>query len=346
MAYVVRLEGYDQDWRPTREQSVRYTDLPRGSYVFQVRAVDRDLNYSEPAEVRVTIHLPYGRMTAFGVLGMAIVVAVVTSSYAVKRRRERNHAQQALLEATQRHEAELEERVEERTAQLRSLSSELSLTEQRERRRIAVDLHDHIGQTLAISRIRLDAVQESASSEDASKRLEEIGTFIDQAIGYTRSLTFQLSPPVLYEVGFEAALEWLAEHIQEQYGLSCTFEEDGESRQLDENVRVLLFQAVRELLINVVKHARAHHARISVRREDDHIRITVQDDGVGFDPSELRSHAGSGGGFGLFNIRERLDYLGGELRIDSEPGRATRMILIAPLKTDFSWRTEGFSGRK
>jgi serine phosphatase RsbU (regulator of sigma subunit) len=94
IAYVYRLEGYDEEWQSTRERRVRYADLPRGSYVFQVKAVDGDLNYSEPAEVRVTIHLPYGRIAVFGLLGMALVGVAATSGYAMKRRRERDRAQQ------------------------------------------------------------------------------------------------------------------------------------------------------------------------------------------------------------------------------------------------------------
>ena len=217
---------------------------------------------------------------------------------------------------------------------LRSLASELSLAEERERRRIARDLHDRIGQTLAICKIKLGALRASASSTGLAGPLDEIHKLIDEIIQETRSLTFEVSSPILYELGLEAAVEWLVEQIQEQYGLLSHFEDDRQPKPLDDDVRVLLFQAVRELLTNVAKHAQAHNVKVSLRRDDSNIKITVEDDGNGFDTSDVVSHWSRSEGFGLFSIRERLGHLGGRLEVESEPGHGTWATLAAPLKCD------------
>jgi PAS domain S-box-containing protein len=215
---------------------------------------------------------------------------------------------------------------------LRSLASQLSLTEERERRRIALALHDRIGQTLALCKIKLGALRESASSTDLVGPLDEIHKLIEGIIRDTRSLTFELSSPILYELGLEAAVEWLAEQIQDQHGILSNFEDDRQPKPLDDDVRVLLFQAVRELLVNVVKHAQARNVKVSMRRDGSDMRLTVEDDGVGFYAVPIGSRWSRSEGFGLFSIRERLDYLGGHLEVESESGHGTRATLVAPLK--------------
>jgi signal transduction histidine kinase len=209
--------------------------------------------------------------------------------------------------------------------------TELSLIEERERRYIATELHDNISQTLAIAKIKLGMAQEVTSSIDWVGSLNEIGELIDQAIQYTRSLTFELSPPILYELGLEAGIEWLTEQIQEKHGIQVGFEDDRQPKPMSEEIRLILFKATRELLINIVKHAQASKAKVSIWREDPSIRIRVEDDGVGFSTSEGRQLR-KATGFGLFNIRERIKYLGGDMVIESEPGRGTRVTLSAPLE--------------
>ncbi len=217
---------------------------------------------------------------------------------------------------------------------LRSLASELSLTEERERRRIAAYLHDCIGQTLSICKLKLESLREIEPFADHSIVIDEVRDLIDQTIQDTRLVTFELSPPTLYILGLEAALADLTEQIQEQNGILCDFEDDGQVGALDDDVRVVLFQAVRELLFNVVKHAQARKAQVSIWKCDGDIRISVKDNGVGFDTSDLASQTCKANGFGLFNIRERLSYLGGCLKISSERGHGTLVTLTAPLKRE------------
>jgi signal transduction histidine kinase len=161
--------------------------------------------------------------------------------------------------------------------------------------------------------------------------MREITDLITQAIEDTRSLTFEVSPPVLYELGFEAAVGWLARQAGSRFGLKVEFTDDGLEKPLDTDIRVLLFQTVRELLVNVVKHAKTGKASISTRKIRNNIRITVKDEGVGFDASGVGASDYTKGGFGLFNIRERLNYIGGKVEIRSRPNHGTRITLFAPL---------------
>ncbi len=229
---------------------------------------------------------------------------------------------------------ESEEKIRTYQQQLQSLASELSLTEERERRRLATVLHDHIAQLLVVAKGRLEKVQESTLFRSLAKPMEEIRKLIEESIRYTRSLVFELSPPILYDLGFEPAMEWLAEHMQKQYGLVVNVEDDAQPKPLDNEARVLLFRAVRELLFNVLKHAQASCTTVSMRRVGEHLQIIVEDNGVGFAPDKLRAESGKIEGFGLFSIRERLNYFGGRMEIESAPGEVTRVILSLPLKPD------------
>lgn len=224
--------------------------------------------------------------------------------------------------------------------ELRSLASELSLAEERLKRRIATDIHDHVGQKLAISKIKLESLAESVSSAEVAGSLDEIRGLIAEIIKSTRSLTFELSPPVLYELGLEAAVEWLVRQAREQHGLTAEFRDDRRPKPVDNDVRVLLFQAVRELLVNVAKHAHANKVKVSTRRVGDEIRVSVADDGVGFDTSRASSQGYTSGGFGLFSIHERLGHIGGYLKVESTPGRGTRISLVAPI----NHKTRGSKG--
>jgi PAS domain S-box-containing protein len=229
---------------------------------------------------------------------------------------------------TSRKQAESEIRTYQQ--QLRSMASELSLTEERERRRLATELHDHVGQILALAQIKLGGLRESAGSTSLATPMDEVRRLVEQTIQYTRSLTFELSPPILYDLGFEAAVEWLAELMQEQHGLRIEVQSDKGPKPLDDEIRVLLFQTVRELLVNVIKHAQASQVRVAIDREGADLRIKVEDNGVGL-PISLDAPP-TGRGFGLFSIRERLKHLGGHLKAESEPGQGTRVTLLVPLR--------------
>ena len=232
---------------------------------------------------------------------------------------------------TERKTAEQQLRVHE--AQLKSLASKLTLAEEHERRRIATELHDRISQSLVISKIKLDGLSHSISPEHPVKVLKEVCSLLGQAITDIRSLTFDLSCPILHELGFEAAVAaWLTDQIEQKHGIATELEDDGQTRPLDDDIGAILFRNVRELLINVVKHARASKVKVSIRRIGTQIRVSVEDDGAGFDPTEAASTAVGRAAFGLFSIRERLEELGGHLEIESEPGHGCKVVMTAPLK--------------
>jgi signal transduction histidine kinase len=183
-----------------------------------------------------------------------------------------------------------------------------------------------------MGKLKLDELRSRASSAVLADELDHISTLLDQAIQGTRSLTFELSPPVLYELGIEAALESLVERMQQVNGAQIKLIDHGGPKPLSEDTAALCFRAVQELLVNAVKHAHARKIEVSTGRDRDRIRITVADDGRGFDTIEGISRKGEKGGFGLFSIKERLQHLGGSLKVDSKPGQGTRVMLSAPLK--------------
>jgi signal transduction histidine kinase len=225
-------------------------------------------------------------------------------------------------------------RIEARTQELQEAhehlrihSSRVSLEVERARRRLAVDLHDGLGQLLALAKIKLGMLREKAEVDRLGPQLQEIESLIVGAHQQSKELTWRLGPPVLYEVGLMAALRWLAKDLEGRYGLRVTVEEQGECRQLDEETRISLFRSVNEALVNVAKHAETKTAVVRVGERNGSLEITVEDQGVGFDPSAVTSE------YGLFSIRERLHYLGGILTIASARGKGTRISLVAPVET-------------
>ena len=213
-----------------------------------------------------------------------------------------------------------------RRTQVESLMSELLLAEERERRALALDLHDGLNQTIALTRLMLVRLLDHPD-EGVRREVRDIVALVDQANQAARSMTFQLSPPILHDLGFEPALQWLVEDVARTYRLEVSFEGPEDASPLSERIRVLLFRAVRELLINVAKHAGARRARVCLVRGPDAIRIAVEDDGQAFDPRVVGSR-----GLGLSAIRERLTHLGGEMSIESAAGKGTRVTLAAPLQ--------------
>ncbi len=225
-----------------------------------------------------------------------------------------------------------DDRLHEYREALRALASRISMIEEQERRRIADSLHDHIAQTLALSRIKLGLLLEVSPDAGTATQLEEVRQMIQECISYTRTLIFELSPPILYEMGLEAALSRLAENVEGQYGIQTSFEDDGRPKPLGEEERALLFQATRELLVNAGRHAGPCRVKVFTGVEDGWIVVRVEDDGAGFEAAGEALRVHEDGGFGLFNVRERLDKAGGRLELRSQPGRGTVATLLVPLK--------------
>jgi PAS domain S-box-containing protein len=221
------------------------------------------------------------------------------------------------------------ERIRADQERIADLTEELLMAEERERRRIAVDLHDSVGQILALSKREIGAIEKAAPASLA-QNLRLIKNHIANAIKHTRDLTFDLSPQTLYSFGLEAALEELAEKFSEEHGLACSYEADDESRPLTEELTILLYRCVRELLMNIAKHAKAKNVHIRIKRMNSEVEITVADDGQGFDPVILTSAANKKK-FGLVSVRERLMRVGGRFELQSNQVKGTKVILTVPL---------------
>jgi len=223
----------------------------------------------------------------------------------------------------------LEKRVADRTARLRALAEVLSETESRERRRLAELLHDNLQQLLAAARIQTQALKARAADDGLRKTAAELDDLLRQSIDASRSLALDLSPRALYHGGLLPGLRWLANWDKEKYGLEVAIEAGDDFQEPPEQARVFLFQAVRELLFNIVKHSGAKTARVALTRSSpSRLAVTVTDQGIGFDAT--KAAAAQTGGFGLFSIRERLEALGGIMEVESEPKRGTRVSLSMP----------------
>lgn len=226
---------------------------------------------------------------------------------------------------------ETEEALRAYQQQLRAMASELSWLEARERLTLATDLHDHVAQILALAQIKLGELRHFAATPTATAPLDEIRQLIEQTIKATRLLTFELSPPVLDDLGFEAALKWFGENLQKQSHLQVAVQHEGAPLPLGSEARVLLFRIVQELMINAAKHAGGSQLRVHIRREGDHLRIDVEDDGVGLDRRQIEGPQNQPRSFGLCKVRERLKLIQGRLEVESIPGRGARVSILTPL---------------
>lgn len=213
---------------------------------------------------------------------------------------------------------------------LRKLATKLTLAEEKTRRQIATDLHDRIGYSLAMTLHKLHQATEEELSAGALTALQESLSMVEEVIRDTRSLTFEISSPLLYEVGLEAALESLGEQILSPHDISFHFEEMGPSLDLDMNIKVLLFQMTRELLVNVIKHAQATEVILRITREGEALSVEVKDDGLGFSTPIFRESPE--GVFGLFSIRERLRHIGGIIQVGTPDRGGARVTLWAPAR--------------
>ena len=257
----------------------------------------------------------------------------------------RVQSEQALRESeeqTRRFAGQLEHLVEERThelvqsqAQLRALAADLNLTEQRERKRIATELHDHLQQLLVLGKLKLGQGKRLADlAPDCAKVVAETDELLSQALTYTRTLVAELSPPVLRDHGLFAGLKWLGDQMR-KYHLTVSVRSPEDAIQIGDDQAVLLFQSVRELLINCSKHADTPEAWVTATVDAGKLVIEVTDKGKGFDvaTADPRIHSALSSHFGLFSIRERMRGLGGSFAIASSPETGTTATLSVPLLT-------------
>jgi signal transduction histidine kinase len=252
---------------------------------------------------------------------------------------ERKRAEEALQEANESLELRIRERtlelqnltemLEKGRDDLRMLASELVLAEERERKRIAAVLHDEIAQTLAVVKMQLDVLQTKPGGDVYKKDMIEAQDLLREAILETRALMNEVGNPLLFEIGVEAACESLADRLMARHQIAIACDIRDTFKDLTPDVKVILFQVIRELLNNIVKHSKARNVNVMIDTENGLIRAKIKDDGVGFDPQILGAPT-TEGGFGLFSIRERLMAFNGRLQIESTPGKGTVATAMLP----------------
>ncbi|WP_367872816.1 chemotaxis protein CheB [Luteolibacter sp. Populi] len=258
------------------------------------------------------------------------VVGATSIAQDISSRKEADHD---LRMARDELAAQVEERsveVRDRAEHLRGVAAHLTRSEQRERERIAGLLHDHLQQLLVSAKMRLEGLRRK-STDGEKDELETVLGLLDESLESSRTLTADLAPPILSE-GLAPALAWLGEvWMKEKYGLQVRLELDREIEAAGEEVRILIFLAVRELLFNVVKHSQVLKARVKLMAKDEHtLRVIVLDHGKGFVPADLASAKSSGIGVGLVSVRQRLSLLGGSLELRSKEGEGVEAEILAP----------------
>jgi PAS domain S-box-containing protein len=211
---------------------------------------------------------------------------------------------------------------------IRSLAAELTRAEQEERHRISQVLHDDLQQRLFAIKAQLAFLKDINLSADTYRELDQIQASLSESIAISRNLSIDLSPVVLHGEGLAEAMIWLAFRMKEQYGLQVDLEVKDKLDQIDNHLRMLLFQAIRELLFNVVKHAGVSEAKVTLERAEGRPRITVSDDGKGFDSEEILGNPKVA--HGLLIIQDRLGLLGCGMALVSKPGQGTRIVIDLP----------------
>lgn len=231
---------------------------------------------------------------------------------------------------------ELNEALEHRASHLGALTLQLTQVEQAERRRLAQTVHDHLQQILVVAQMRMERVRRRLPAGEAADAAVEVEELLAESIETSRSITVELSPPVLHDGGLIAALEWLERRVHEKQGLNVTLVADADAEPSSEVIRLFLFQAVRELLFNSYKYSGVNAVEVRLEQTDrERVRVIVKDAGVGFDWDSIRaSAAGSRDCFGLFSLRERVDHIGGNMRVVTAPGSGTCVTLVVPLEPD------------
>ena len=224
-----------------------------------------------------------------------------------------------------------EGRVNEYQKRLKAMASQLTITEEKARRRIAADLHDNIGQTLVFSRMQIARAQKITTKSELAAILDETSRSLLSAIQETKDLIFDLSSPLLGNLGLSAAISnFLEVNVMKKHEIKVEFADNNEIKYLSSDLKTILFYNVRELLINVIKHAQAMKLIVSIESDEKELKICVLDDGIGFGTGEEVISIDSHDGFGLLSIKERIEDFGGSLEIMSWPGKGSKATMIAP----------------
>jgi signal transduction histidine kinase len=297
----------------------RLGDHPTWSRIYIERLRDAIRNGYQIRNIEHVVHGPYGLdrvllISMVGIVEAGQVLRFWGTARDVTAMREAQHA------------------LAQHDSQMRALAAEITLAEERARRKLASELHDGPAQNLAGMAMQIAEMRRKAVDRELLTLLDETDQVLADTTLQTRTLMLELAPPGLHDTGLIEALRWLAERVGKQQRLIVSIEDDGQPKPLEDQVTVLLFQTVRELLQNVIKHARSKRATVRCAVGDDAFQLDVLDPGVGFEVHSIDRLPTRQGGFGLFNIRERLKLMGGTIDIHSIVGEGTTVRIRVPLK--------------
>ncbi|NOR73943.1 MAG: response regulator [Draconibacterium sp.] len=241
----------------------------------------------------------------------------------------------ACYDITRRKKAEIAlkdnlKQIKNYQTKLKKLNSEITLIEERERRRIAENLHDSLGQTLSLAYLNLSSINDINCTPDARKLIKGTSELLNKAIDESRTLTYDLSPPILYELGLVPAIKWKLEQIEIKTGIETILTVKNVHKELKTEYNIFLYRIVNELFTNINKHANATKISVQVFTEKGMYNIIVEDDGIGFNVNKNKTAANTGG-YGLMSIVERLDSINGSIKIHSTLNNGTKAKIIVPL---------------
>ncbi len=316
-AFMVALGIKDA---PNPIVGTRLADHPTWSRVYVERIRECIRNNYQVRNIEHVVHGPYGLdrvllISMIGIVDKGHVLRFWGSGRDVTAMREAENA------------------LAQHDSQLRALATEITLAEERARRKLAAELHDGPAQNLTGISLALASIKRMLTDKTQLERVVEIEQVLADTTLQTRTLMLELAPPGLHETGLVDALRWLADRVRQQQRIMVAIEDDGAPKPLEDSVQVLLFQTVRELLQNVVKHARSKRATVRLAVSQDQLTLDVLDPGVGFEVQSISRLPTRHGGFGLFSIRERLKLMGGNIDIHSVVGEGTTVRIRVPLKS-------------
>lgn len=235
-----------------------------------------------------------------------------------------------IRDVTERNKAR--KNIELHQKNLATLSNELTMAEEKAKRHLAITLHDKLGQSLILANFKNNELNKKVKKPEHKKIISEISDFLEDAINESRNITYELSPPVLYEMGLVPAINWKLDEIEKNNNIKTSLINRSKSYEIDKRGQIILYRSISELLQNVIKHSKADKVNVSFRLLTNDYRITVSDNGVGFDFKSIRKKVLAQKKFGLFSIMERIKYIGGRVEIDTKHRRGTKIIINMPIK--------------
>ena len=327
-AYAYRL---GDDWIELgARREITFTSLQPGAHALHVRGRNSQGVWGEaPAPLRITVVPPFWMTVRFRLL---MVGAVVGLALAAHRRRtsmlERRNRD--LLELHRQREKARQD-LDDAYQRLRRLTRRLEAAKEDERKLIARELHDEMGPSLTAVIINLQLLSSHRSPEQVERRINDTIGLVDRMIQRIREVSLDLRPPLIDELGLVPALGGYLESVSERSGVEISMRGDKNLGRLPAHVPITAFRVVQEAVTNVTRHAEADHVEVAIRRDGSWLDVRVEDDGRGFDVGEIAGHAAAGRAIGLLGMQERVGMLGGEIEIDSSPGRGTRIHVRLPL---------------